>query len=221
MPDETPLAAKNGGSRPVPDPTELTDRAIARSEKSQKQYIDGQLAIRDERLNGIDEATKLRLTQAAALVDGFSGEIDVKVGSLELLHAEKFSSISTQFRERDIRAEREARDNKVAVDAAFAAQKEAAAKQDEANAKAIDKSERATAETIKTNQELSKATSDALTKNLDELKQAVTRIESRTVGAQENRAQSTESRTTIIAVVGVVAAILGVVTGVVVSVFGA
>jgi hypothetical protein len=80
------------------------------------------------------------------------------------------------------------RDNKVAVDAAFAAQKEAASTQDQNNAKAIDKSERATAETIKTNQELSQTNIAALTKSLDELKLSVSRIESVKVGVTENRA---------------------------------
>ena len=148
------------------------------------QYIDGQLAVRDERLSGIDTATSLRLKE----IDKIPQQIREHVTSLELLHDEKFSSIATQFAERDTRSERESRDNKVAVDAAFAAQKEAAAKQDEANAKAIDKSERATAETIKTNQELGIAKIDGLTKSLDEVKLQISRIESVKVGATENRA---------------------------------
>jgi cation transport regulator ChaB len=110
-------------------------------------------------------------------------EIQKEVSHLRELSDEKFISVQTQFKERDTRQERESRDNKVAVDAAFAAQKEAAAKQDEANAKAIDKSERATAETIKTNQELSKSTTDALTKSLDEVKLAIGRIEATKQGS--------------------------------------
>jgi cation transport regulator ChaB len=132
------------GSRPVPDPTELTDRAIARLEKSMREWIESQLAIRDERLKGIDEATRLRLKE----IDGVPAAIHEQVSHLELLHEEKFRSISTQFAERDTRSENEKRDSKVAVDAAFAAQKEAAAKQDEGNQKSIDKSEKATAEKI-------------------------------------------------------------------------
>ncbi len=95
----------------------------------------------------------------------------------------------------------------MAVDAAFAAQKEAAAKQDEGNAKAIDKSERATAETIKTNQDLNKATTDGMSKSLDEVKERLTRIESAKVGATETRQTSAENRSGLYATIGVVISI--------------
>ena len=187
----------NGGSRPVPDPTALTDAAIAKAIEAMRDYVDGQLAVRDERLNGIDTATSLRL----ATIDHIPARIDEKVATLAGLTVERFAGVDTRFLERDTRSERESRDNKVAVDAAFAAQKEAAAKQDEANAKAIDKSEKATAETIKTNQELSSSKTDALTKGLDEVKIAISRIESIKTGA-------TESRTGLYAAIGVAATLV-------------
>jgi cation transport regulator ChaB len=208
-----PVMTQDGGSRPVPDPTELTDRAIARLRAEMTQYVDGQLAIRDERLKGIDEATRLRLSG----IEGVPDQIRQAVTSLELLHDEKFNSIQTQFTERDTRSERESRDNKVAVDAAFAAQKEAAAKQDEANAKAIDKSERATAETIKTNQELNKATTDGLTKSVDEVKLAVASILATKTGATESRtetrAATTDNRSLVFSVLGVGILIAGIAAG--------
>ena len=180
MTDDSPMG-RNGGSRPVPDPTVLTDRAIDRLKDQLEQYIDGKVDVLVMRIDGIDEATKLRL----AGVEGIPGQIREAVTSLELLHSEKFNSIQTQFKERDIRSEREARDNKVAVDAAFAAQKEAAAKQDEANQKAIDKSEKATGETI-----------GFVLKDVDSLKIAVSRIDSTKVG-------NTESRTAVYAAIGI------------------
>jgi hypothetical protein len=183
-----------------------------------KDYINGQLAVRDERLRGIDEATRLRLSQVTDTHEAIQEDIDRAVGARAAVMEERLRGIDIQFSERDTRAERESRDNKVAVDAAFAAQKEAATKQDEANAKAIDKSERATAETIKTNQELNKATTDGLTKSLDEVKTALTRIESRTVGAQENRTQTGESRTTLVAIVGVITLVIGTVIGALVGI---
>ena len=189
---------QNGGSRPVPDPTVLTDLAIAKAIDAMRDYVDGQFEVRDERLRGIDEATRLRLS---GIVD-FSPEIDTKLENVKSVTEEKFRSVDQRFGERDTRSERESRDNKVAVDAAFAAQKEAAAKQDEANAKAIDKSEKATAETIKTNQELNKATTDALTKSLDEVKLEVRGITATKLGANENRQVNTENRAGVYATIG-------------------
>lgn len=171
------------GSTPTPDPTELTDRAIARLEKSLKDYVDGQLAVRDERLNGIDTATNLRLKE----IDRIPVTIRENITSLELLHDEKFKSIETQFKERDTRSERESRDNKVAVDAAFAAQKEAAAKQDEANQKAIDKSEIATNEKINKLEQLVSVKTDALSDKIDTVKETANGTVNQKIGGTENR----------------------------------
>lgn len=207
----------NGGSRPVPDPTELTDRAIARLEKSLTERFDGELAVRDERLNGIDKATTLRLEQVDQWLGTQPTVIEKEVGAFGHVHDVKFDGIQTQFRERDARADRESQLNKIALDAAFSASKEAVAaafaaqkedanRRDEANGKAIDKSEKATAETIKTNQELNKSTTDALTKSLDEVKLAVSRIESNKVGGQEQKQSG-------ISTLGIIATVISIVIG--------
>lgn len=188
---------QNGGSRPVPDPTELTDRAIAKAVSAMTDYVNGQLAIRDERLAGIDTATGLRLKEIDALPD----RIEKGVNHLELLHNEKFRSVDQRFTERDIRAEREARDNKVAVDAAFAAQKEAAAKQDEGNQKAIDKSELATNEKINKLEQLVTVKTDALSDKIDDVKETANGSVSQKIGA-------TEGRSSIYAAVAVIGSII-------------
>jgi hypothetical protein len=201
---DAPLT-RDGGSRPVPDPTELTDRAIARLERSLTQYVDGRFAVIEARLDGVDDATKLRLSTVDGLHEEIVDRIDGAIGKLQAVFDERFKSVDQRFAERDTRSERESRDNKVAVDAAFAAQKEAAAKQDEGNAKAIDKSERATAETIKTNQELNKATTDVLIKGLDEVKLAVAGIVAGKVGGAD-------SRTAIYTLIGlIVTVVLGMI----------
>jgi len=195
--DEPSVERRNGGSRPVPDPTVLTDQAIVKADKALRDWVMGQLEVRDERLRGIDEATRLRL----AGVESIPTQIESEVRNLERLHDEKFHSVATQFSERDTRQERESKDNKVAVDAAFAAQKEAAAKQDESNQKAIDKSEAATAEKIAKLSELFTTTIDGLGDKIDDLKERVGRIESTKVGATENR-------TGLYAAIGVIATLL-------------
>ena len=110
------------GSTPIPDPTERTNAQIEAAMVAIRDYIDGQLAVRDERLRGIDTATSLRLDALAEVRETLNAGL---VHEREITD-EKFGSVAQQFIERDTRSEREARDNKVAVDAAFAAQKEAA-----------------------------------------------------------------------------------------------
>lgn len=171
---------ENGGKRPIPDPTVLTTEQLLRAIAAERDYVTGQIAVLIERLNGIDTATELRLKELARSPMQMDEKIEVvtnlmseKFRSINMTFKErdvwlkeKYDSIAQQFKERDIRSEREARDNKVAVDAAFAAQKEAASEQNKSNTLAITKSETATQETINKLAELFKTTTDALADKL-------------------------------------------------------
>jgi len=192
------------GSRPVPDPTELTDKAIAKAVVLLTQYVDGEIGKLETRLDGADRATTLRL----ATIDDVPHRIDEKVGHLRELHGERFSSIAVQFKERDTRSERESRDNKVAVDAAFAAQKEAAAKQDEGNQKAIDKSEAATAEKIAKLGDLFQSTIDGMNAQIRDVKDRVTRTEASKAGAGEQRAEHTDNRVAVYTTIGLIVSLV-------------
>jgi len=186
--------------RPVPDPTVLTTDQILRAVQSERDYVDGQIAVLVERLGGIDRATKL----LDETVHRVPTDIQKEIAHLTGLVDEKFRSIDVQFSERDTRSERESRDNKVAVDAAFAAQKEAAAKQDESNAKAIDKSEAATTETINKLNELFRSDSKSLADKIDDLKARLTAVESIRIGgiqSESERHASIGSTTAILMVV--------------------
>ena len=149
---------------PLADPTILTTEALARAIAAQRDFVEGQIGVLEERLRGIDTATRL-LNETVnrvptALTEG--------LGHLQAVMDERFASIDKQFAERDTRQERESRDNKVAVDAAFAAQKEAAAKQEETFGRSIDKSESATAETIGKLQDLTSTQDSALASKIDD-----------------------------------------------------
>lgn len=182
----------------APDPSVYVQAAIDRSSKSEREWTVAQLRVLSERLDGIDRATQL-LNET---VNRTPTDIQKEILHLRELTTEHFDSIALQFVERDVRAEREARDNTKAVDAAFAAQKEAAQKQDDANAKAIDKSEKATAETIKTNQEVGNKVTDAIRDQLNDLKTKVDRMEARTNGSIEQRTESRQSNAAFYATVG-------------------
>jgi hypothetical protein len=156
------------------------------------------------RLDAIDKATD----KFEANLNRVPSDVDKQVGHLkELMYEtfktvngtvdERFSGVALQFKERDTRSERESRDNKVAVDAAFAAQKEAASEQNKSNTLAIDKSEKATAETLNKQADLFKSTTDALAGRIEDSKQStgkidtrLTTIESRGVVVREAQTQS-------------------------------
>jgi hypothetical protein len=172
----------DGSSRPVPDPTVLTTDAVNQAVKIGRDYTDGAIAVLVERLEGMDRATRL-LNETVTRVPT---AVQTEVAHLNGLMEEKFSSVQTQFLERDTRQERESRDNKIAVDAAFAAQKDSAAREGEANAKAIEKSEKATEKII-----------DAIGDKIDDLKDRLIAIEARVVAIESLKRGATEVSNTV------------------------
>ncbi len=157
----------------VPDPTVLTIDAIYRAIRAERDYVDGQIQVLSERLRGIDKATEV-LNET---VNRTPTLLQKEISHVREVIDEKFRMVDIQFKERDTRSEREARDNKVAVDAAFAAQKEAAAKQNESNSLAISKSELATSETIAKLAELFRSTTDALADKIEDVRVRLSSLE--------------------------------------------
>jgi cation transport regulator ChaB len=187
----------------IVDPsTNATDAAMTRAVKAERDYTDGQIAVLKERLSGMDRAT-LVLEET---VNRVPTALQEGLGHLQAVMDERFASIETQFKERDTRSERESRDNKVAVDAAFAAQKEAASEQNKSNTLAIDKSEKATAETIDKLAELVGTQILALADKVDDLKDRVARAEASKQGGRDSTAGLYALVGTLVAVSGLVLA---------------
>lgn len=120
------------------DPSTLTTAALLREIENLKQAfrieVDAAQQIIETRLAGMDKANVLLQAFADKTPALIKGEVD----QLEMRHNEKFSSIQTQFTERDVRTEQTSKDSKVAIDAALQAQKEAAIKSEAAFTKQID-----------------------------------------------------------------------------------
>jgi hypothetical protein len=189
---------------PTPDPTVLTTEALLRAVAAERDYVDGQLAVLEQRFRGIDTATKLLSDNVGRV----PSEVSKDIKCLEELITEKFASITLQFKERDTRSERESRDNKVAVDAAFAAQKEAASEQNKSNTLAITKSGIGTTETITKLTELFRTTMNALSDKVDDLKDRVRGIEAARNGYTEQRTEHRASVSTTTAVIGSVVGVI-------------
>jgi hypothetical protein len=130
-------------------------------------------SIVDARFDGMDKA--IRLLQDIS--DKFTIRIDEKITSLKEIHEEKFSSIQVQFKERDVRAEQSSKDNKVAVDAALQAAKEAVGEQNKSSTLSIAKSEASTIKQIDQMSLLIQTGNKAIDDKFDDIKERLTRIE--------------------------------------------
>jgi hypothetical protein len=138
-------------------------------------------------------------------------DVTKEVMHLRELVEEHFGSIALQFKERDERSKREAQDNKIALDAALAAQKEAASEQNKSNTKAIDKSEAATSETIRQITSSFNSKNDSLMEKVDDLKTRFNGTEFRAKGATDSRTESRSNVNVWVGVAGFVVALAAVV----------
>lgn len=206
-------------TRPNPDPTVLTTQALLREVESLRDSSRHETSMLRElietRLNGNDQAVALLRTTT----DKFPAAIADAVRRLQELHEEKFSSISTQFIERDTRTEQTSRDNKVAVDAALQAAKEAVGEQNKSNLLANAKSEAAFTKQIDQIAIIIQTMAKGLDDKIDDIKNRLTIIEGRSNGVD---AQTTKASTVVsqviaaaIAFVVVMSAVVGVVAFVV------
>lgn len=148
--------------RPDPDPTELTTDNLRRE-------IENLKALTDTKFGGVDRSLQ-------SLRELVGAELD----KLDSVTTERFSAVRAQFVERDTRTDQRAGDTKLAVDAAFAAAKEATAEIKTGFTKAIDAL-----------QTLITANTKAADDKLDDLKERLTTMEARTQGIgtanQDNR----------------------------------
>ncbi len=126
-------------SVPVPDPSILTTEQLRREIMLLREVV-------ETRFSGMDKA--ISLLQAFADKSPTTAAVAQSVEALRELMLEKFNGVVTQFSERDVRAEQTSKMSDLAVNAAFAAAKEAVGEQNKSNALSIAKSEAATAKQI-------------------------------------------------------------------------
>ncbi len=95
--------------RPIPDPTILTTQQLLRELGSLKELMLTRMDAYDRAIDLLQDFANRQPTIAEVVAENNG----------------KFQAVQLQFRERDIRFDRAANDTRVAVDAAFAAAKEA------------------------------------------------------------------------------------------------
>ena len=152
----------SGGSRPVPDPTELTTKNLQREIQSLRELLETRI-----------EAIADTMADRKAQFDTTPDLIREHVTHLRELVEEKFIGVGRQFA-----------GNEVALNAALLAAKEAVKEQNTSNNTAIMKSEGATNRQIEQLGTLIKTTSDGLIDKIDDLKDRLTLIEGKGAGFQ-------------------------------------
>ena len=147
-----------------------------------RELIEANLETISARINGMDTATRLLADSVAKFpsdvdraVQSATDLILSQLRSVESVSMEKFSGIQGTFES-----------NALALTAALAAQKEAAAEQNKSNTLAITKSESATKETIAANAAQNAAATTALQTTLTDIKDRVVRLEAKAVNIRES-----------------------------------
>ncbi len=195
---------RNEGRLPIPDPTPMTTAQLKDALASLREVLETKIeGLRDlflTRLDGMDKAVEL-LQDKASLQPG---AVDAKINNLRTLHEEKFSSIETQFKERDTRTEQAAGAVKIAVDAALQAQKEAVGEQNKSSALAIAKSEAATTKQIDQQGVLIATATKALDDKITDIKERLAQMGGKSQGISTTTGA-------VLAAVGLAATVLSII----------
>lgn len=193
--------------RPDPDPTLLTTENLRREIANLKDLIEGRLAANDKAIELIQAATnKFRDEQGNVISDSarqLHTLIEAEIEKLAAVTTERFLGVAAQFAERDTRTDQRAGDTKLAVDAAFAAAKEATAKIEAGFTKQID----AIMGIVDTK-------TSNLAGGIGDIKDRMTALENRTAGINsarmDSRADGSDSRGNMALVVASAAVLVSV-----------
>jgi hypothetical protein len=201
-----------------PDPTLLTTQQLLREIGLLREVLESRMSemsnasllrhkILETRLDGMDKAIQLLQN----LHDKFPTSVDEKISALKEIHEEKFGSVQTQFRERDVRTEQSSKDSKVAVDAALQAAKEAVSEQNKSSALAIAKSEAATTKQIDLLGTQIQTGNKAVDDKFDDIKERLTRIEGKDEGSIKTVKELQTNTGMVIAIsAAIISAIIGI-----------
>jgi hypothetical protein len=205
-----------------PVPSSVTVDAIDRSVSNSKAIIDARVDGMDKAINvfndnltrvptQLDRATmalrellEARLSTVTSDGIGIQKLLEEKITKLAEVTTERFTAVAAQFSERDTRTDQRAGDTKLAVDAAFAAAKEATSKIEAGFTKSIDGQ-----------QELLKSVEKSADDKIGDLKDRMTAMENRTAGINsantENRVTNNDGTARMLSIAAIaVAALVGI-----------
>jgi uncharacterized protein YoxC len=192
------------------------ERALSLAREADLRNQGSLIKVIETRFDAMDKATNL----LSDTVNRFPTDVELRVAQLKAVHDERFKGIESKvedlasgmvvrFQERDTRSERESRDAKIAVEAAFAAAKEAVAENNKSSALATDKSEIAFTKQIDAIQLLITATNKAIDDKVADLKARADNGSGRSGATADFRALSLSTITIVVAIVGIIAYFIG------------
>jgi uncharacterized protein YoxC len=207
---------------PRPDPTVLTTEAQARGLQAERDYVNGQLQVLRQRLDGMDTATQVlhesvnrvptevqrEVAHLNDLFDTRFQQIEEKVTGHFLVDNERFQSIEKQFVERDTRVQQSSVAADQALNAALQAAKELVNAQSQASTDAAEKSETSFTKQIDQIGVQLQSVQAALDARITELKERIDRGEG---GHTADRRSSVDARTWILGLAVVFVAIAGII----------
>lgn len=202
--------------RRQPDPTALTTQQLNREIAALKELV-------FVRLDAMDNATALfhaNVTRVPTDTDRQIQHLQALMSETFALQTEKFTSVQTQFTERDTRTEQTSRDSKVAVDAALQAAKEAVGEQNKSSALAIAKSETSTTKQIDQIGALINTSVAGINLLISDLKDRVQRIESEDRGEKTAGKDQQVQTMSLVSVVGLVIGSLVGIAGLILALLG-
>jgi len=162
-------------SRPVPDPTALTNQLVTAAIATLREWVEARLVPLEgliqnnsERIVAVPDRIRLEVNHLQELHD-----------KMFQVHDQKFNSVDQRFQERDTRTDQAAATTSKAVDAALSAQKEAVKEQNIANTTAIQKSETTTAKALDAISDQLRAVTKGSDDKIADLKDRMTAMENR------------------------------------------
>lgn len=155
--------------------TELLAATVGKVPSDTDKAVDALRQLLGARIDGMDTATRL----LAESVSKFPSDMDRAVSSLRELIENQIANVAAVAQEKFTAIEGTFASNALALTAALAAQKEAAAEQNKSNTLAIAKSEKAQGETTLANAAQTEIGIKALGGRVDDLKDQIVRLGSR------------------------------------------
>jgi hypothetical protein len=182
--------------------TELLAATVGRVPSDTDKQVNALRELLGARIDGMDQATKL----LAENVRQFPSDLDKAVKALREILISEIRSVQDVATEKFLAIDGTFASNALALTAALAAQKEAAAEQNKSNTLAISKSEQATKETSSANAAQTATSLASQAATIADLKDRVVRIESGAAGAADSRTEQRLNTGQLVGIVGVVLA---------------